>query len=358
MSITCLKAYLIFFAVIKIAFWSLLYIRLLFYKKASSDKQEISFSTVICLKNDAEHLNNLETLADQAGLHELVLVDDFSNDQTKKEISRIYSKRIKKIHASIDKPGKKQALLDGIKVASCDNIVVTDIDCRPASSNWGFKMSNPLFNGYDLVLGYGPYYKKPGLLNKFIRFETLMTAIQYFSYALINIPYMGVGRNMAYKKELFKKHNGFQKFGHIASGDDDLFVQMVYKEAKIYAQLDPASFTYSVPKTTMISFFKQKQRHVTTASSYNFLHKICLGLFAFSHIMFYISIFICLLMEQKGFATMIYLLTIIPIWIIYMMISSKFKEGDLRIWFPFLDIIYFIYMVVLFPATLLKKKTW
>jgi hypothetical protein len=310
------------------------------------------------VKNDVNHLKNLNDVINQKGLEELVLVDDFSNLETKKEINGINSERIIKIHASFDAPGKKQALTEGINASASENIVVSDVDCIPASNNWGFKMSEPLENGYDLVLGYGPYQKKPGILNKFIRFETHMTAIQYFAYSMVNLPYMGVGRNMAYKKELFKKHNGFEKFGHLASGDDDLFVQSALSKAKVIAVLDQEAFTYSDPKTTLVSFLKQKQRHVTTATSYNLFHKISLGLFAFSHIMFYLLVIILCFTGDCEFPIKTYFLTIIPIWGLYLMISTKFKEGDLRFWFPFLDFIYFIYMVVLFPAVLFKKNSW
>ena len=55
--------------------------------------------------------------------------------------------------------------------------------------------------GIEVVLGYGAYKKYPGFLNKLIRFETFHTALQYFSYALAGKPYMGVGRNLSYRKE-------------------------------------------------------------------------------------------------------------------------------------------------------------
>ena len=47
----------------------------------------------------------------------------------------------------------------------------------------------------SLVLGYGAYKKiKGSFLNKLIRFETMLTALQYFSYAIDGKAYMGVGQ--------------------------------------------------------------------------------------------------------------------------------------------------------------------
>jgi hypothetical protein len=83
-------------------------------------------------------------------------------------------------------------------------------------------MQDAYQDGIEIVLGYGAYHKRPGLLNKLIRFETFHSAIQYLSFALAGIPYMGVGRNLSYKKGLFFKQKGFSSINHIPGGDDDL----------------------------------------------------------------------------------------------------------------------------------------
>jgi hypothetical protein len=64
-------------------------------------------------------------------------------------------------------------------------------------------------------------------LNRFIRFETVYSAVQYLSFALNGSPYMGVGRNLIYHKSLFAEANGFKSHEKIASGDDDLFINQV-----------------------------------------------------------------------------------------------------------------------------------
>ena len=72
-------------------------------------------------------------------------------------------------------------------------MLLTDADCVPSTEHWVHKMQDGFNNGVEIVLGYGAYHKRPGLLNKIIRFETFHTAIQYLSYALAGTPYMGVG---------------------------------------------------------------------------------------------------------------------------------------------------------------------
>ena len=111
-------------------------------------------------------------------------------------------------------------------------------------------MQEVFSNGVEVALGYGAYQKKPGLLNKIIRFETFHTALQYFGYALAGKPYMGVGRNLAYRKTLFFKNKGFSSINHIPSGDDDLFISKVAKKGNTAIMIDQAAHTISEPPLT------------------------------------------------------------------------------------------------------------
>src|SRR5690242_2944117 len=98
--------------------------------------------------------------------------------------------------------GKKFPLSMGIKSARYEIVLLTDADCVPASEFWMQKMQDGYYDNKQIVLGYGAFHKKPGMLNKLIRFETFHSALQYLSFALAGLPYMGVGRNLSYKKEL------------------------------------------------------------------------------------------------------------------------------------------------------------
>src|SRR5581483_1786901 len=122
------------------------------------------------------------------------------------------------------KTGKKFALTMGIKASKNEYLLFTDADCRPASANWITRMAVNFNRSTEIVLGYSPYQSAGGLLNSFIRFETIRTAINYLSAALAGNPYMGIGRNLAYTKTLFFKNKGFASHMHVMSGDDDLFV--------------------------------------------------------------------------------------------------------------------------------------
>ena len=130
-------------------------------------------------------------------------------------------------------------------------------------------------------MGISPYKKQKGLLNKLIRFDEFIVMIQYLSFALAKIPYMGVGRNLGYKKSLFFSVKGFASHMHIASGDDDLFVQEVATRNNVAIQIDSDADITSIPKDTYSDWLYQKKRHISTSKYYKRLHKILLFLFSF-----------------------------------------------------------------------------
>jgi hypothetical protein len=157
-------------------------------------------------------------------------------------------------------------------------------------------MSSHFSDTVSIVLGYGGYLSQPGLLNKYIRYDTMMIALQYFSFALCGIPYMGVGRNLGYKKSLFFAGNGFSRHFHLASGDDDLFVNENATKTNTEIEISHESHTRSAPKETYSKWYFQKKRHFTTSSLYKPLHKLMLAAEPISRILFYAT-FVFLLFD-------------------------------------------------------------
>src|SRR5665213_136217 len=99
------------------------------------------------------------------------------------------------------------------------------------------------------------------------------------------LPYMGVGRNLAYRKDLFFKNKGFATHIHILSGDDDLFINEVANNKNTTIEIKPIAFTVSEPKTTFKTWFRQKKRHLTTGKFYKFKNKFMLGLYYITNLL-------------------------------------------------------------------------
>src|SRR5690606_6190261 len=144
------------------------------------------------------------------------------------------------------KHSKKFALTLGIKGAKYDKLIMTDADCLPNSPHWLSEIMGAYQDGVEIVLGYSPYMKEKGFLNKLIRFETAHTAMSYLSYVLRRDAYMGVGRNLSYHKSLFFAGKGFSAHMHVKPGDDDPFVNQNATKTNVRISIHPDAHMLSV----------------------------------------------------------------------------------------------------------------
>jgi cellulose synthase/poly-beta-1,6-N-acetylglucosamine synthase-like glycosyltransferase len=248
-------------------------------------------SVIIAARNEEKNLleNVPKIMAQQHPNFEVIIVNDSSWDDTAdvlKALSLSYPK-LHVIHIDEEKQnmqGKKFAITLGIKAAKHDIVLLTDADCEPASEHWISAMTDHLSGQKQLSLGFSPYSYQEGWLNRIIRFDTLMIGCQYIGFARSGMPYMGVGRNLAYHKDLFFKIGGFKSHYSIASGDDDLFVNQVANAANTIAITSPESQTISSPKETWSAWFTQKRRHFSTSGLYKNSHKLALMVWPFTFV--------------------------------------------------------------------------
>lgn len=276
-------------------FWQ--YIRLSLWSDKEIPTSQEPVSIVICAKNEEKNLRQLiPLLMEQAHPNfEVVIVDDSSWDDSLTTL-QAYQVSYPNLHVvplneDIQRMrGKKFALTMGIKGATYDIVLLTDADCRPTSKNWVSKMVAPFSDeGIDIVLGVSPMNTVKGWLNKVIRFDTSQVGINYLSAALRRLTYMGVGRNLAYRKELFFQNSGFKSHLSLASGDDDLFINQVATKSNTTIVTDAEAQTTSDAKPTWNEWFHQKRRHFTTAPHYTFGTKFLLMLAPLSFSVMWLS---------------------------------------------------------------------
>ena len=259
-------------------------------------KKDLPVSVIICAKNEAENLRNFlpKILAQDHPDFEVVVINDASQDETLEVIEDFQKQdeKVKLVDVQNNEAfwaNKKYALTLGIKKAKNQYLLFTDADCQPETDQWLREMTSQFQENKTIVLGYGGYFSQPkSVLNKLIRFETLFSAIQYFSYARWGMPYMGVGRNLAYTSSEFYNQNGFATHLHIRAGDDDLFVNQAANEINTALCFSPNGITRSIPKEDLKSWFYQKRRHVAIAKHYKREHKFMLGLFYMSQLLFWL----------------------------------------------------------------------
>jgi glycosyltransferase involved in cell wall biosynthesis len=286
---------LAFFWLVQMCYYLFVFMRICRKKKQPEYNPVVPVSVVICAKNESENLKErLKYVLEQDYPDfEVIVVNDQSTDETelvldeyKQQYKNLYVTEIS--HDKIFRQGKKLALTIGIKAAKHEWLLLTDADCIPATKFWIKTMSLYFTDKYDFVLGYGGYEEEKGLLNKLIRYETGFIALQYFTFAEAGMPYMGVGRNLAYRKSLFEKTRGFASHSRLMSGDDDIFVNDNAKKHRVALSYNQMSFTMCSPKMTFHDWNAQKQRHYTASERYKTKHKIILGLETLSRTAFYL----------------------------------------------------------------------
>lgn len=356
--------------ILLIVFSTALFIQLLFFfnwfgrlafsrtKKESLRLDPVSI--IICARSESSKLiENLPYIFDQDYPDfEVVVVNDRSWDDTKEILKAFQVKysNLKVINieeSNHEHYGKKMALTIGIKGAKNEWLLLTDADCKPTSVNWIREMIESRKEDSEVVLGYSPYSREKGMLNKLIRFDTLWAGMQYLSMAKAGIPYMGVGRNLMYKKEVFFRVSGFKKHYHISSGDDDLFINEAAKKKTTVIMPEPGAHIVSMPKQRFIDWFRQKKRHFTTAPHYRFLHKLMLLLFPISFLILVISAIILLVLNKYILIILgLLFLRLVVQMVIFSRSMRKLGDKDLLVWVPVFEWV----LLVLHPVIHISNK--
>ena len=353
---------------IQVFYYSWFFSRIAFYKrKSKTQSQQHPVSVIVCARDEDENLaRNMPGVLVQSypSTYEVVAVNDNSVDDSKyilQELKKTF-KSLNVVELTQEAKlisGKKYPLSIGIREAKHEILLLTDADCVPASEFWIEKMQHGYKENIEVVLGYGAYHKRKGLLNKLIRFETFHTALQYLSYALAGIPYMGVGRNLSYKKSLFIRNKGFSSINHIPGGDDDLFINKTATKKNTAVIIDPDAITRSIPKTTWKAWLRQKSRHYSTAKFYKPKHKFLLGLYFATQFVFYPLFAAAIIFYDWKYVLVAFGIRFLLQAFVLFKAMKKMGEKDLWPWFIFLDMWMFFYYIIFAPALWRNpRKEW
>lgn len=346
---------------------------------------------IVCAWNELENLQVLLPLLNNQvyPTFEVLVMDDRSDDgsrqlleQAAQELEHLRFIRIDRAHEHVTP--KKYALTTGIRSAAHDIILLTDADCQPNSDYWLAGMVAQLnAPEKEIVLGFSPYNREAtGWINRLIRYETLFTAVQYLSMALAGLPYMGVGRNLMYRRQLFLENKGFYSHIRVLGGDDDLFINEVANSRNVAVSVHPATFTYSKPKATFAEWWHQKQRHLSVGQYYRPRNKFLLGLLSFSHLISWltgpiVTVVALLRLTTVGFSALVsqpdgqlliigaglFLFRLLAFWAIVGRISLRLGQTVKGWAIPFMDLVLALYyavmgFVTLRPRSKKRKMTW
>ena len=307
-------------------------------------------SLIIAARNESENLyQNIPFIMDQEYPEFEVIIINHQSIDDSQYILDAYAQQYPNLRVIVVnknkhlKYGKKLPLTIGIRGAKHEHLLFTDADCRPSSRYWMKSMAQRFNDKKQIVLGFGPYTHEKGLLNRFIRFDTVWIALNYFGFAKAKLPYMGIGRNMAYTKSAFEAANGFKSHYALSSGDDDLFIQDAAKQGNYTINIDPDSFCFSDGAKTWESLFRQKARHYTTTEKYKVIKKWMLGIYPLTLLIMTTS-FVILCFERNflWLTLAVYLFVLIWKWIVLGIAFKKLRASKFILWLPVLDVVYAI----------------
>jgi len=356
---------------IQLVYYVFVYGRIFTFSKhkkiEKSAHQQVPVSVIICARNEAENLEkNLPSILEQNySNYEVIVVNDCSFDETEQVLIRMKAQysHLRTTFIKEDSKfshGKKLALTIGIKAAQNEWLLLTDADCSPQSPDWIAYMASNFTENTGVVLGYGGFNPKKGLLNRLIRYDGMLIALQYFCFAKLGNPYMGVGRNLAYRKSLFFKNRGFASHLHVESGDDDLFIKEVANKKNTKLELSVSAHTRTAPKTTFKSWKLQKSRHFTTSKYYKTGTKTAIGLEPLSRVLMYLS-FIALLFFKPFLLIVAIAMFVREVMFLSVVISAtrKFNEKGLAInafWFDW--VMPVISLIFLLSSIFAPRRQW
>ena len=355
---------------VQLLVWRFVYPRAFTAESALPVDHTRPVSVIVCFRNEAAGLGACLSgiLAQTHPAFEVIAVDDHSTDGSAAIVDRLAltHPNLRLLRPGATRAGKKDALTAGIRAACHELLLLTDADCVPASPQWLSRMTAPLATGAEVVLGASPYYYAPGLLPFWQRFESTYTALQYLGFARLGLPYMGVGRNLAYRKSFFLRAGGLASHAHLPGGDDDLLINAHALPEATVCVTDPAAWTYSTPTHHLREYIRQKLRHQSAGTQYTPRHQALLVTIALSHGLSFLLGCCLLFTPLRWWAAYIYLVRIAAVYPSLEELHARYFLGGhagagpigRAIQLVIADMLYAPYSVFLLAAGLVGSRKW
>lgn len=353
-----LCASLLFFFTMQIYFYISLYRKPQAYEK----KREVGtvdesvlpgISIVITSKNDSVELErNIPYIMNQDYPNfEVIVVNRGSTDDTDVVLKAAEQKYQQLYHTFIPEGAdeineKKLAITLGVKAAKNEIILFTESYCRPATTNWVREFGKEFLNGKDILLGYSRVvFNSKTRLGNFIRYDNLIHHLKFLSLAIKGKPFMGIGRNMAYKKDLFFTNKGLSSVLSIDGGEDDLYINNISNKKNTGVVLSKDSIIETDSVDSYTTWRSIKSKYLYTKQFYKGPANFIFGLETFSKQLFYLLLLLAIASSVYfsnfillGFSLLLFVLRFTTQLIILNKNSTHFDSKKYNINLLFFDI--------------------
>lgn len=261
-------------------------------------------SVIIYAREEAENLRrNLTAILEQDyPQFEVIVINDGNTDDSEDYLTLMEEKYHNLYHSFVPDSSryisrKKLAITLGVKASKYEWLVLTNANCLPESHQWLRTMARNFTSRTQIVLGYSGYERGKGWLHKRVSFDNLFTSMRYLGYALAGKPYMGIGRNMAYRKELFYEQKGFSAHLNLQRGDDDLFINQVSTSENTRVETDKNAIIRMQPVYRAKDWREEKISYMATARFYHGIQRYLSGFETTSRLLFHAAWISALVIE-------------------------------------------------------------
>ena len=271
-------------------------------RKEKEETETPPLSVILVAKDAASDLRkNLPAILEQdyPSFEVIVIYDQSAGDECE-DVLKILQEKYPHLHHSFIPDSaryishKKLGITMGIKASHHEWLVFTEPNCRPSSNQWLRKMARNFTSETDIVLGYSNYEEGKGWFNRKITFDTLLNSMRYLGMAINGHPYMGCGRNLAYRKSLYYQQKGFASHLNLQRGEDDLFVNQVCtpRNTRVEVSID-STMRITAPHHPK-SWYEDKLSYTTTSRYYKGGKRYWMGFETFTRLLFLASFLACL----------------------------------------------------------------
>ncbi len=240
-----------------------------FHKKLKTDSNFYPNVTVIVAarneeKNIQRCLESLVKIDYPKDKLEIIIVDDYSTDRTGEiidEYSKLYPhiKKVIPVENVVAKPGKTNAIVNGIKNSTGQIIFTTDADCV-VKPTWIKSQIKYFTNNIGVVTGFTfqkSYSQFTGMQN--LDWVYLLTVAA--GTINLGLPLSCIGNNMAYRRDAYNWVGGYENIKFSVT-EDFALLHKIHKHTH-YGVVFPTEFegiNESEPCENIKSLYRQKHR--------------------------------------------------------------------------------------------------
>ena len=312
-----------------------------------------AISVIVTSKNSAEELaKNLPFIIEQDYPDfEVIVVNRGSTDDTDMVLKAAEQKYPRLYHTYVPAEAdgineKKLALTLGIKAAKNDYLLFTEAYCRPCSKQWIREYGKEFTQGKEVILGFSRLeISKKTALRGFMLYDNLIHHLKFLSMAILRKPFMGIGRNLAYKKELFFKHKGYSPILNLEGGEDDLYINRIAPKKNTGVVLSRESMTETDSVKHFSTWRTLKSQYLYSKQYYRGFSFRLFGLETFSKYLFYLSLICAIILGVATgnhvlttFSLLLFIIRYAIQWRIITLESRLFGAGKYHINLFFYDI--------------------